>query len=386
MSQSRTRSSSAARCRCGCCCSPAAAWSACSSSRSPSPARSSSGGALHRVAHPAARLWKRPPASRAATTARSSSIQSQFRRLPDVARPALRNRDRRGPRHEHRSPPTSTCTPTPARRTSTRACTSISTTARRAVGAFARIGNRPNERYAEMTIAVYQPDGTALFNYKRPEIADNSAFAAGGMRFDVVEPFKHLRVAYDGQAVYLAQPLRSRGSARRAFTGNPLKPVSLELDWYGLSPMYGGDAARAQRDGVREGPLRTARPRASARLTVDGTTHAVDGFGLRDHSWGPRSWQSPAYYRWLIGQFDDGFGFMGSQIVTQSGSELLSGFVFQRRREPLRRPARRCTPTGPTRPLSRSHRPDPAHARRRRRDQRHACSRCCRCATAATAR
>ena len=29
-----------------------------------------------------------------------------------------------------------------------------------------------------MTIAVYQADGTALFNYKRPEITDNSAFAA----------------------------------------------------------------------------------------------------------------------------------------------------------------------------------------------------------------
>ena len=73
-------------------------------------------------------------------------------------------------------------------------------------GAFARIGNRPNERYAEMTLAVYQPDGTALFNFKRPQIADNSAFDAGGMRFDVVDPFKHVRVIYDGHAVYLAQP------------------------------------------------------------------------------------------------------------------------------------------------------------------------------------
>jgi hypothetical protein len=142
-------------------------------------------------------------------------------------------------------------------------------------GAFARIGNRPNERYAEMTLAIYQPDGTALFNFKRPEIADNSAFAAGGMRFEVVAPFKHLRVSYDGQAVYLAQPLDLE-DPRRAFTGNPHQSV-----------------------------------------------------GLRDHSWGPRSWQSPAYYRWLIGQFDAGFGFMGSQIVTQTGAELLSGFVFK---------------------------------------------------------
>ena len=64
-------------------------------------------------------------------------------------------------------------------------------------------------------------------------------------------------------------------------------------------------------------------------MSVDGVERRVDGFGLRDHSWGPRSWQSPKYYRWLIGQFADDFGFMGSQIVTQAGSQLLSGFVFK---------------------------------------------------------
>ncbi|MFN8643105.1 MAG: hypothetical protein U0802_16160 [Candidatus Binatia bacterium] len=195
------------------------------------------------------------------------------------------------------------------------------------IGAFARIGNRPNERYAEMTIAVYQADGTSLFNYKRPEIAGNGAFDAGGMRFAVVEPFKHLRVSYDGHAVYLAQPLDLE-DPRAAFTGNPFKPVQLELDWYGLSPMYGGTALEHSEMVFAKGHYEQ-HGRASGRLAVDGVAHAVEGFGLRDHSWGPRSWQSPAYYRWLIGQFDQGFGFMGSQIVTQQGSELLSGFVFR---------------------------------------------------------
>ena len=194
-------------------------------------------------------------------------------------------------------------------------------------GAFARIGNRPNERYAEMTIAVYQPDGTALFNYKRPEIADNSAFAAGGMGFAVVEPFKHLRVTYDGHAVYLAQPLDLE-EPRQAFTGNPHKPLALDLDWYGLSPMYGGEGAESSDMVFAKGHYEQ-QGRAAGTLTVDGVAHRVEGFGLRDHSWGPRSWQSPSYYRWLIGQFDDGFGFMGSQIVTQGGSQLLSCFVFK---------------------------------------------------------
>jgi len=69
--------------------------------------------------------------------------------------------------------------------------------------------------------------------------------------------------------------------------------------------------------------------RARGRLVIDGREQAIDGLGLRDHSWGPRSWQSPSYYRWLTCQFDADFGFMGSQIVTQSGSELLSGFVYK---------------------------------------------------------
>lgn len=194
-------------------------------------------------------------------------------------------------------------------------------------GAFARIGNRPNERYAEMTIAIYQPDGTALFNFKRPEIADNAAFAAGGMRFEVLEPFKHLKVSYDGHAVYLARP-HDLEDPRRAFTSNPHQPVSLALDWYGLSPMYGGEAPEGGEMVFARGHYEQ-HGRATGRLTVDGVERGVAGFGLRDHSWGPRSWQSPKYYRWLIGQFDDDFAFMGSQIVTQSGAQLLSGFVFK---------------------------------------------------------
>jgi len=196
------------------------------------------------------------------------------------------------------------------------------------VGGFVRIGNRPNEGYAETTVALYQPDGTALFNFKRPPIVDNAAFSAGGTRFEVVEPYKHLRVRYDGKALFLAQPLDLE-DPRQAFTGNPFRAVSLELDWYGLSPLYGGDGLDQGGEMVFARGHYEQHGRAVGRLRVGDADIALDGFGLRDHSWGPRSWQSPAYYRWLIGQFDAGFGFMGSQIVTQAGTELLSGFVFR---------------------------------------------------------
>ena len=200
----------------------------------------------------------------------------------------------------------------------------------RKLGGFVRVGNRANERYAEVTIALYQPDGTALFNYMRPEIADNSAFSAGGMRFTVLEPFKHLQVGYEGNAVYLARPLDLE-DPRRAFMSNPHRPVSLALDVYGLSPMYGGEAE----DGALGSEMVFAKGhyeqhhRVKGRLAIDGEEVGVEGFGLRDHSWGPRSWQSPKFYRWLTCEFDTGFGFMASQIVTQSGSELLSGFIYR---------------------------------------------------------
>ena len=41
----------------------------------------------------------------------------------------------------------------------------------------------------------------------------------------------------------------------------------------------------------------------------------IDGFGLRDHSWGPRFWQAPWYYRWLTMNFGDDAGFVVSVIT-----------------------------------------------------------------------
>ena len=57
-------------------------------------------------------------------------------------------------------------------------------------GGWVRIGNRPNEGYAEMTVCFYEPDGSAAFMWKKPEIHDNRAHDAGGLRFEVVEPLE----------------------------------------------------------------------------------------------------------------------------------------------------------------------------------------------------
>ena len=95
------------------------------------------------------------------------------------------------------------------------------------IGAFFRVGNRANEGHAEMTVCVYLPDGRVGFMFQRPEIANNDAFDAGGLRFDVVEPFEQLKVTYDGKLVMLDDPL-AMADPRSAFRDNPYLPCSVE--------------------------------------------------------------------------------------------------------------------------------------------------------------
>jgi hypothetical protein len=62
-------------------------------------------------------------------------------------------------------------------------------------------------------------------------------------------------------------------------------------------------------------------------LSVDDASIDVSGFGLRDHSWGPRSWQAPYFYRWVHGS-TGGLGFMGAYFGAADGSDRSGGFVW----------------------------------------------------------
>jgi hypothetical protein len=199
------------------------------------------------------------------------------------------------------------------------------------LGGFVRIGNRPNERHAETTICLYEPEGSVLFNFKRPAIADNSRFDAGGARFELVRPFERLRVAYRGKACRLRDPL-AMAEPGRAFRENPFVAVDLALEIEGVGPMFGGEPTEH-----RTGEMEFARGhyeqhhRARGELSIEGRRFAIDGLGLRDHSWGPRTWQAPAYYRWLTANFGEDFGFMGSHIARRDGVETRGGFVHRGR-------------------------------------------------------
>ncbi len=64
-------------------------------------------------------------------------------------------------------------------------------------------------------------------------------------------------------------------------------------------------------------------------LRVDDEVIPIQGFGLRDHSWGPRYWQAIHSYEWLTLNFGEDFGAMISVIRRDANSERVSGVVVR---------------------------------------------------------
>jgi hypothetical protein len=198
------------------------------------------------------------------------------------------------------------------------------------IGGWFRIGNRANEGYAEMTVCLYFPDGRVGFQFKRAKITDNNQFEAGGLRFGVVTPFEELQLNFDGKVVMLEDPLEM-ADPKKAFTSNPFEACTIDLKILGRSAMFGGEPDtphEAAGEEFAKGHYEQLHE-AQGTITVGSLAWTIKGFGLRDHSWGPRFWQAPWYYRWLTGNAGPDFGFMGSYVAKRTGLGSQGGFVWE---------------------------------------------------------
>jgi hypothetical protein len=197
------------------------------------------------------------------------------------------------------------------------------------IGGFFRLGNRANEGTAEMTTCLYLPDGRVAFMYQRPKISNNDAFDAGGMKFEVVRPFEELEVSYTGKVVMLDNPL-AMADPKKAFTENPYEEASVELTYTGVSTMFGGEPDEPHEKAGEEFAKGHYEQliQGCGTITVGSDKWDVNGFGLRDHSWGPRYWQAPWYYRWLTANFGPSFGFMASRVARKDSNGTRGGFVW----------------------------------------------------------
>jgi hypothetical protein len=202
----------------------------------------------------------------------------------------------------------------------------------RRVGGFLRVGNRPNEGYAEVTTTIFLPDGRVLFDFQRPTISSNGEFNAGGTRVEVIDPTERLRTTYRGKPVALREP-REMIDPRRAFTSNPHAAVSIDLVHTAIGPLYGSARAEAEASSSAEQQFAKAHYEQHMHVTgsveIDGETMEISGNGLRDHSWGPRYWQAIDGYEWLTMNFGDDLGAMLS-VIRRPGKPVRMGGVLVR--------------------------------------------------------
>lgn len=164
---------------------------------------------------------------------------------------------------------------------------------RQRLGGFVRIGNRINEKHAEMTLCLFLPDGQVLLQWAKPRLESNAVFDAAGMRFEVLEPARRFRVTYSGKAVRLSDPYEMKDPGK-ALRGNPSCDVELDMQIAGMGPMIGSRSGNPRTaviflDGV--GHYQQALS-ASGTLRAGEDRWTIAGHGVRDHSWGQRVWSS----------------------------------------------------------------------------------------------
>src|ERR1700710_1521203 len=163
------------------------------------------------------------------------------------------------------------------------------------VGAFTRMGFRPHDGWADALHAVYLPDGRVAFTYgRRTDLTPDSVTAmgaadpaVGNLTLRRGEAFTRWDVVYSGEAQDMADPTVMLAATRDRPEGwNTAAHLEMDVAFDAISgPHY----AVAGSQGHFEQTCHV-----TGRIALGDEHWDVDGFGVRDKSWGPRTWQAPS--------------------------------------------------------------------------------------------
>lgn len=199
------------------------------------------------------------------------------------------------------------------------------------VGGWMRLGNRVNEGYAELSVCLYLPDGRIACQFRRPKISRNDAFNAGGLSYQIEEPFKRLAMNYDGEVMLVDHPDQLR-DPETGLKKVPRLPARVRWQLEGVSPMHGGRPVRDDQQTMygRDFSLNhfNQHMRVQGELSVGDQTWKLQAHGWRDHSWGPRIWQVIYSYRLFMCNFGDGYGLMLLRIADKTGRSRRLGVLM----------------------------------------------------------
>ncbi len=197
------------------------------------------------------------------------------------------------------------------------------------VGGIIRVANKPNEGYAEATVLYFPGDRSAYFKYERPEISGNTSWQVSGWDLNVVTPGGiEFGSAYKGEAFHFSDP-HLLANPKQAFQ-EPVRELALEFNHYGKSPMvefrYNRDTHTAEMKDIMDTKGLHQLTSFSGSVAIDGkAAEAVNGYGWRDHNWGPRNWQAFPRHAFYTGNFDQECGFVLFQTEGGKGYFMHDG-------------------------------------------------------------
>jgi hypothetical protein len=201
------------------------------------------------------------------------------------------------------------------------------------MGGWMRLGNRVNEGYAELSVCLYLPDGRVACQFARPPISHNYAFDAGGLQYVVSEPFRRQQMVYEGEVLVLEDPSLLR-DPKRMFETAPRAASSVSFDIGGISPMHGGEPTAPEHNRLMYYGPEFSRGHFNQHTAVRGSIQVgdqswqLDGFGWRDHSWGPRYWQVIWAYRLFIATLTEDRALMLLKNMYPDGSSRRLGVLM----------------------------------------------------------
>ena len=198
-------------------------------------------------------------------------------------------------------------------------------------GGWMRIGNRVNEGHAEMQLCFYLPSGIIACQFLKPPIFSNEKFKANGLEYEVIKPFKHVCMNYNGPMFIVDDPDKLR-EPKSFFRDSESVEADITFELYGNSPVYGGEPIDEKLETMygRDFSLGHFFQHTITRGVVKiGKVHLnLDGYGWRDHSWGPRYWTNIFCYRLLIANFGAHRGFTLLKLMQENGEIRTSGVLL----------------------------------------------------------
>ncbi|KUH87739.1 MULTISPECIES: hypothetical protein [unclassified Mycobacterium] len=198
-----------------------------------------------------------------------------------------------------------------------------------AVSGWLRVGIQANQNTAQATICLFLPDGRIAFAYSRGAAPAPDEFCAGPLSISIVTPHEEQTTYYRGPVSVLSDG-RAMVNPKRAFSSAPSSPCTVNLQVVGRGAALGHDGS----DQSKATDLTMALGHYQQFIRVEGSlslgdeSWQISGAGLRDHSWGPRDWAGPLYYRWITAAFDDGSAVMGMQLGNRGGTTHAKGLVL----------------------------------------------------------